>query len=163
MSAPHAYLLTWTTFGTWLHGYPRGSADREHNRYGTRHLPPDPGRRAFERGEFTSAFRLCDEGREIVTATLEAHAAHRAWVLHARTVRSNHVHLVVSCNRPPEVPLREFKAWATRKLREKGLVGSNQKVWTRHGSTRYLFDESAFHGAVAYVEGHEKQWRDRGK
>jgi len=46
-SIPLAYLITFTTYGTWLHGDPRGSVDREHNVWGTPFLDPDrarPGR-----------------------------------------------------------------------------------------------------------------------
>jgi hypothetical protein len=36
MSMPIAYLLTWTRYGTWLHGDERGSVDAEH------HTPGEP-------------------------------------------------------------------------------------------------------------------------
>ena len=34
-SVPLAYLITFRTYGTWLHGDARGSVDREHNVFGT--------------------------------------------------------------------------------------------------------------------------------
>jgi hypothetical protein len=37
---PLAYLITFRSYGTWLHGDPRGSVDRFHNVYGKPRLPP---------------------------------------------------------------------------------------------------------------------------
>ena len=40
---PLAYLITIRTFGTWLHGDPRGSVDRHgRNVYGTKRIHLDP-------------------------------------------------------------------------------------------------------------------------
>ena len=39
---PLAYFISWRTYGTWLHGDPRGSTSRHRNRYGSRFLPPEP-------------------------------------------------------------------------------------------------------------------------
>ena len=46
---PLGYLITFRTYGTWLHGDPRGSVDRFHNIYGTPKLPPSPIRQEYER------------------------------------------------------------------------------------------------------------------
>mgnify|MGYP003694610209 CR=1 FL=1 len=47
--------------------------------------------------------------------------------------------------------MTSFKAYATRRLRENGLVGPTQKVWARHGSARYLWTEEHVSMAVDYV------------
>ena len=36
-----AYLISFRTYGTWLHGDKRGSVDRFHNRYCSPYLPPN--------------------------------------------------------------------------------------------------------------------------
>jgi hypothetical protein len=46
---PLAYLITFRSYGTWLHGDPRGSVDRFHNVYGTPRLPPNSQREKYER------------------------------------------------------------------------------------------------------------------
>ena len=46
---PLAFFITFRTYGTWLHGDPRGSVDRQHNRYGTPYLPPNKLRQKYER------------------------------------------------------------------------------------------------------------------
>jgi hypothetical protein len=38
---PLAYLITFRSYGTWLHGDKRGSVDRFHNQYKSPYLPPD--------------------------------------------------------------------------------------------------------------------------
>src|SRR5690606_38455625 len=44
-----AYLITWTTHCTWLHGDERGSVDRDHNTPHTPYLDPDASRRRSAR------------------------------------------------------------------------------------------------------------------
>lgn len=47
--------------------------------------------------------------------------------------------------------MNSFKADATRRLREYGLVEPTQQVWARHGSTRYLWTDEHVAMAVDYV------------
>ena len=58
---------------------------------------------------------------------------------------------VAGLDATPERAMSECKAWSTRRLREAGLVGSDERVWTRHGSTRYLWDRASLDRAIAYV------------
>ncbi len=149
---PLSYLITWTTYGTWLHGDPRGSADPIHNRFGTPYLPASKRRFRYERRELRDKpVRLDKTARRLVASAIIEHAEQKTWRIFALHVRTNHVHVVVSCPCEPEKPLREFKAWATRRLRAEGVVEKTSRVWTRHGSTRYLFNETGVHGAIRYV------------
>jgi len=43
-----AYLITFRSYGTWLHGR-SGSVDRFHNVYGTPTLPPDEARQRYNK------------------------------------------------------------------------------------------------------------------
>ena len=153
MNPPCAYLLTWTTYGTWLHGDSRGLADRSgEHRHSQPYIEENHGRDRFEHSELRSGPVVLDEPqRTVVKKAIGDHAEFRTWGLQAINVRTNHIHVVVSCPCPPEKPLREFKAWATRRLREAKLVGSGARVWTRHGSTRYLFSDDAVERAIRYV------------
>ncbi len=45
-----------------------------------------------------------------------------------------------------------FKAYATKALRAAGLAAVEQSVWSRHGSTRYLWAEEHVVAAVEYVD-----------
>jgi len=51
----------------------------------------------------------------------------------------------------PEKIMTDLKAWSTRRLREAGVVSADRRVWTKHGSTRYLFEQSSVERAADYV------------
>ncbi len=72
------------------------------------------------------------------------------WLI-AINVRTNHVHIVIGSSGRPEPIMNAFKAYATRRLRLEGLIGADTKVWSRHGSTRYLWTEEHIALAVDYV------------
>lgn len=154
MGRPLAYLLTWTCYGTWLHGDERGSVDEEHNRYGEAFLEEDAGREYEE-------FRSLNDGpetlsaaaREVVAAVVVKHCGIRRSSLRAENVRTNHVHVVVSVDVEPDAAMSQLKAWTTRGLREQGLYGPKQDVWTEGGSTRYLWTEESVGRACRYVRG----------
>ena len=160
MAVPLAYLITWTCRGTWLHGDDRGSVDREHNSYGTSLIAPDASRHSIAATQLKQdSLELTLQDREIVTKAIERTCSHRRWMTHALTVRSNHVHCVVSADVPPERVMQDLKAWSTRALRKSNAALDDRPIWTRHGSTRYLFDETAILGAVEYVDSHESNPR----
>lgn len=159
MSRPLAYFLTWTTHGTWLHGDERLSVDREHSRRGTPMLAPDPQRSASDEGRLTHhPFTLTPAGREIVDATIRRHCEVRRWKLPALNVRSNHVHVVVSCPESflPENVMNQFKAWCTRRLRQAGLAEGDRRIWTEHGSTRWINHSDGLVAAIDYM----LNWQD---
>jgi len=152
MAIPLAYFITFTTYGTWLHGRDPGSVDREHNMPGTPFLPPDPKSECNERSTMRQTPYFLDEGRRrAVLRTIREVAAHRNWKLWAAHVRSNHVHVIITANCKPEKVMADLKAWASRRLREAFAESSDRDRWTQHGSTRYVNDEASFHEAVHYV------------
>jgi REP element-mobilizing transposase RayT len=88
----------------------------------------------------------------VVLKTLREVAAHRGWRLLAAHVRSNHVHVVVvAADAQPEKVLADFKAYASRRLREAFQETADRKRWTEHGSTRYLWKEAEVTAATQYV------------
>ena len=148
-----AYFLTWTCYGTWLHGDDRGSIDFEHNTYDDPYLERDDRRRGWETALLANPPVVLDVAqRRRVYETIAAHCDIRSWELHAHNVRTNHVHVVVSCGEvAPEKVMGEFKSWCTRRLRESGLVSPQQRMWTQHGSTKYLWKESQLQAAIGYI------------
>lgn len=152
MPYPHAYFLTWTTYGTRLHGDPRGTVDKHNNLYGRPVLAPDIARRTSERHELVhDPVILTPTQRHAVSAAILEHADFKRWPIHAMNVRTNHAHVVCSATESPEKVMNAFKAFATRRLRTDKLAGPDAKVWTHHGSTRCLWDGVGLHEAVDYV------------
>jgi REP element-mobilizing transposase RayT len=148
---PLAYFITFTTYGVWLHGRDRGSVDKEHNEPGSSFLPPDPIRESQMQHNMREAFYLLDASRRnVVLETIREVARHRGWRLLACHVRTNHVHLVVTANAKPEKVMSDFKAYASRRLKERLGEVADCKRWTQHGSTRYLWKEEQVAAAVEY-------------
>jgi REP element-mobilizing transposase RayT len=152
MKDPVAYFITFTTYGTWLHGRAPGSVDRDHNVSGTPLLPPDPAAEAAHRSQLRQPpYALDAARRQVVRDTLLEVSRHRRWRVWAVHVRTNHVHAVVTAAARPEKVMADFKAWASRRLREAFGEDADRDRWTQHGSTRYLWDEAALAQKVAYV------------
>ena len=150
---PLAYLITFRTHGTWLHGDERYSMDRHgKNIYGTPAIAPN--RKLIEIMESkrnAQAFLLNGRQRAGVERSVKDCCHLREWALRAINVRTNHVHAAVSAARKPEGILNAFKANSSRELRSAGLVSVQQKVWSRGGSTRYLWKPNHVNAAIDYV------------
>lgn len=146
------YLITFHTYGSWLHGHPKGSVDDDHAVPGTPFLAPDAVREAREYKELKyPPIELGAERRFVVDATIREVCAYRNWRLAAVHVRTTHVHSVVAAGHSPERVMNDLKSYSTRRMREAGILARDIEPWSYHGSTRYLNTESSFARAVAYV------------
>ncbi len=148
-----AYFITFTTYGARVPGDERGSIDRRANGYGDPIDPPRPRLAAQQRDAMRwPAYQMDAADRLTVAKSISDVCAARDWPLLAFNVRTNHVHVVVEPRGgAPELVMRDFKSIATGALRRAGRVETTRKIWTRHGSTRYLFKEDAVAYAVRYV------------
>ena len=147
-----AFFSTWTTYGTWLPGDPRGWYE------------PRRGLKLADRlKELTAHLRAAQSPltlnhgqRLLVEATIEDHCRIRKWILHAVSCRSNHVHaLVTAIGRDIEVPREQFKSWCTRKLKELERSMRVNKVrddwWTERGWDEYIDDENELSDVNSYI------------
>lgn len=150
---PLAYLITFRTYGTWLHGDGRSSVDRHgRNIYGAEKVGLDPVFAVkMEQNMVAEMFLLDGRMRSVVADSIRSVCAIRHYGLPALNVRTNHAHVVVSAETPPTSIMTAFKANATRDLREAGLITSDQRVWSRGGSTRYLWKPRNVELAVDYT------------
>jgi REP element-mobilizing transposase RayT len=92
-----------------------------------------------------------ERSRGVVEAAIREVIEYRNWGLYALAVRTNHVHIVVCAEVPPSILLHDFKSRATRLLREAGLASENERIWARHGSTRYLHTPDDIRHAIEYA------------
>jgi REP element-mobilizing transposase RayT len=149
---PLAYFITFTTYGTWLHGQATGSVDDEHNKVGSPFVEPNPNRRMANQEKMTQEpYQLDAARRKLVCDAIVEECQFRGWTLHALHIRSNHVHLVVTSEREPEFVIRTCKANASKRLNRVGFDNNERKRWTAHGSTRYLWNEETVAEKVHYT------------
>ncbi len=151
-SDPLAYLITFHTYGTWLHGDDRGSVSRGANGYGERRL--EKSESWVEQAKAAMKFpavMLDDAARSVVDFAVRDACEFREWRLLELNVRTNHVHIVVRAATAKEQMMMALKSRATRLLRERCVLAADQPVWTDHGSTRLLFSPRAVTGACFYV------------
>ncbi|MGD9692929.1 MAG: hypothetical protein AB7G17_04970 [Phycisphaerales bacterium] len=125
---------------------------RDENTPGSIGVRPNARRLQAEEARLAHGARKLDAmERGVVERAVRDACAHRGWTLRAVNARSNHVHVVVvGVDRKAEDVMRLLKSRATVALRQ-GEEVDDGPVWTRHGSTRYLWDARDVSGAVRYV------------
>jgi len=144
---PLAYFLTWTTYGTWLPGDERGW-----NRKGDQEsLVTNRARQESAMAKLKErSFVLSSDDCSLVETVILQHCEMRAWKSHALSIRSNHVHTVVSAaNCQPETVVSQFKAWCSRRLKERHP--ERKRFWTQGVSTRWINQESDLAAAIEYT------------
>ena len=144
---PSAYFLTWTTYGTWLPGDERSwSRKDEADIQRPNPLFVDAARARMRE----SAFLLSEAHRRLVEDTIREHCRIRNWWLHAISVRTNHVHVVLTAPGYRPEPVRDqFKSWCTRRL--KTDVPTRTRFWTEGSSCRWINTDDDLEAAVLYV------------
>ena len=150
---PLAHLITFRSYGTWLHGDERGSINRYHNRYRTPYIAPNQPRRQYNSDSLKDEPVILNTAqRAHVETAIRETCAVRNWLLHAINVRTNHVHVVASIGKTrPERALNAFKANATRQMRQSGCWQREHSPWADKGSKRNLWNERSIERAVDYV------------
>ena len=146
---PLAYFITFSCYGTHLHGRGDGSVDRRHNSPGARLIEPDPLRERTQAQRMTEPLYAMDrDTRETVLKSIRKSCTIKGWPLLAAHVRSTHVHLVVSCRENPAQVMAYLKHYATRDINAKHEI---RRRWTSHGSTRWLWEPVNVDRAIDYV------------
>ena len=149
-----AYFITFSTYGTWLHGTNKGagSVDRDHRVYGEAFVAPDPQRLTRARDAMSQPPYVLDTARrEVVRDAIVALCREKGWSLLALHVRSNHVHMVIAADRDPGRLMSDLKARASCDLTRAGFDSAERARWTRHGSTRHLFDVATVAAKIGYT------------
>ena len=161
------WLITWTTYGSWLPGDPRGfvSAVRDadghrviHNVYGTEYDRNVPKLARFAVRRLRGRpIRLTQPQAEIVLHQMHQTIAYRGWQLHAAAVMATHVHVVVEVAGDPDPAgiLKSLKGYASRALNQKWQQPANGTWWTESGSRRVLKSSDAIIAAAEYVRDQE--------
>lgn len=145
---PLAYLITFRTYGTWLHGDERTSVSRQLKGIIDINVPL----KERMKEEMTGKPIILDpHQRQVVQVSVKEVCLHRNYTLYAVNIRSNHGHAVIGAKAKPERIADNLKAYSTRRLREAGLIPSDVKVWSRGRSRKYLWKTRHLDAAIDYV------------
>ena len=148
MARTLGYLLTWTTYGTWLQGDERGYV-KDGEVLGANVAIKIDCRKNLKR----AAVRLRRDERAVVReAILGAREKFDQKIL-AIAVCSNHVHVVCEyVDVPIGVVVSYYKNAGRMALKTMGFRG---RAWTKGYDKRFCFDEAALAERIRYVKGHD--------
>ena len=138
------YMITWTTYGTWLQGDERWYVKDGET------LPPDERlKSANEEHQKFQTVTLDTNQKQIVKDAILAEAQRMNHKIPALAVRSNHIHLVAMANSEPmDQFVRRYKVAATFALRKY----YPDKIWTKGYDKRFCFSQEELNRRIKYVD-----------
>ena len=156
-----ALFITWTSYGTWLPGDPRGYVsntllhprgfEQKQNTPGTPYRRDDPYtyQRARANQRHETVFLKQTEA-EIAAQGLIDCCSKRNWHILRAALMRNHIHVVIN-HCPDDGPgvRRILKGNAQADLNR--ILSCVRKWWTAGGSNRYLRGDTAIEAAIEYV------------
>ncbi len=161
------WLLTWTTYGSWLPGDDRGSigifhdqdkTQIEHNEFGMPPADPSNALRKFAQSQMTGdEQRLRLEHARVLLTQFHCTSAFRKWRLLAVSIMANHIHMVVNVHSDPEPEaiLRDFKSYGSGALNVQWGKPKPGTWWTESGSKRKLATDYSVKSAIEYCVDQE--------
>lgn len=148
MAEIFGYMVTWTTYGSWLQGDKRGFVRDGQILQGNERMLQLC--KKFQKG---TTVKLKKEEKAVVKTAILNEAERIGQKLHALVVCSNHVHIAARpCGKSIERIVSMYKSIATRALR---CYGRGEKIWTKGFDKRFCFTENDFNNKIAYIRNHE--------
>ena len=144
------YMVTWTTYGSWLQGNKRKYVkdgqilprDEELEEANLKSLTKDPVQLSFNQ-------------RRIVEEAIRQKAGQFRQRIYALSVCAKHVHLVAEyIPRPIGIVVQRYKSCAVRALRKDGMQG---RIWTTGFDKRYCFDTNTLQRRINYVNNNHRR------
>jgi len=143
------YMLTWTTYGSWLQGDERGYVKDGRILGGDRELAT-----LCERFQKEETVKLRHDEKDIIRRAILDEAQRIGRTVEALAVCANHIHLVLRYSPEPiGQTVSRFKNVASAALREYGRAG---RVWTRGFDKRFCFDRDDLIRRIQYVNNHNR-------
>ena len=147
MAKTMGYMITWTTYGTWLQGDERGYVKNG------KILPASEAlRQTNKQSQSQEAIRLSKLQQQLVQKAILKEAQNQGQRTYALVVQSNHVHLVVEyIPRPLSETVARYKNAARLALHAMGHKG---RVWSGGYDKRFCFDQKTLAQRIKYVQDH---------
>jgi len=147
MSKLIGYMVTWTTYGSWLQGDKRGYVKSGRILPGSTKIKD--ANRKLQRNEMVI---LTPKESQIVRNAILTEAKRIGQTIEAITVCSNHVHLVARpCSQSIEQVVSRYKNVAMFELCTNART---RRIWTRSFDKRFCFTEDELVGRIKYVRNH---------
>ena len=141
------YMITFTTYGTWLQGDKRGYV-KDAKIYPTN----ETLMRANKENQSGRTIWLSADQREIASKAVLVEAVVQQQQIFALAVSSNHVHIVAEyIPKPIGTIVAYYKKAIRLALKD---VGHNGKLWTRGYDKRFCFDKATLNQKIHYVQSH---------
>jgi REP element-mobilizing transposase RayT len=141
------YMITWTTYGSWLQGDKRGYV-----KYGRILTANDRLKYANQKQQRSQTVKLDSSQKHIVRNAILQEAQRINQEILSIAVCSNHVHIVAKVSSESiEQIVHRYKRLSTFVLRQAGLAG---KVWSTGFDKRFCFTDKEIEQKVKYVNGH---------
>ena len=150
MARTVGYMITWTTYGTWLQGNTKGFVKDGEVRGDNIAL-----KRSNIKNLAGKAVRLGRREKEIVREAIIEAAKRFKQKIPAIAVHSNHVHLVCEyVDVPIGIIAGHYKNAGRVALQQNGFQG---RVWTTGYDRRFCFSDKELKARIAYVNKHDKR------
>jgi len=147
MSKIAGYMVTWTTYGSWLPGDERGYVEDGQILPGNTYTL----KRNMNRQK-SSTVRLNAQERKIVRQVILAEAKRIGHKIQALAVCTNHIHLLAEPHSESIADtVGRYKSITTRVLWQHGRKG---RIWTRGYDKRFCFTKEELLRRVQYIENH---------
>jgi len=141
------YMVTFTTYGTWLQGDERGYVKKG------RIYPENKALRQMnEQLQSQEAVILSKVQQQIVRNAIVKEAAAQKQQIYTLSVKPNHVHIVVQNSRQSVSNVVAYYKKAARIALK--AAGHNGKLWTRGYDKRFCFDTESLEQRIKYVRSH---------
>jgi REP element-mobilizing transposase RayT len=143
------YMITWTTYGTWLQGDGRGYVKNGQTYDGNKALM-----QRNKQLQSQDMVKLSRNQQQVVRKAINEEAELQDQCIYALSVQSNHVHIVAEYTRQPISKIVAYYKKSARLALK--AAGHNGKLWTKGYDKRFCFDKAALEQRIKYVQDHNK-------
>lgn len=144
MAKTLGYMITFTTYGTWLQGDERGYVKNEKIHPANKSLM-----QANKQLQVQDAVKLSDVQQQIVKVAIIKEATSRGQKIYALSIQPTHVHIVIEhTSEPVHRIVAYYKSAARVALKGTGHIG---KLWTRGYDKRFCFNSEELEWRIQYV------------
>jgi len=141
------YMITFTTYGTWLQGDKRGYV-KDGKRIGKNYKLEEENIKNLK----TEAVHLTPEQRKIVFGAIIEKSMQLNQKVFALYVASNHIHITAEyIPKPIDIIVRHYKVSGQAALKKTGFTG---KLWAKGYDRRFCFSKREMENRINYIKSH---------